>query len=272
MYTNTDVTTNNQATVLHVSPSCIDLLLTQIFIGKLTIKILGEKIKDCIYLVEDPLKDSPLTQLGENIQVSKDMSIILDKSLAIGCSRLLLLNSIGIIDTIFDLPEEVVSNVLLSLQVANVRNPMSAGRQQATMQGSLGGIRNAVNFLNTNPPGPSVYQDGSICHGSLVVGRCLIINKHTGYRRNSALTLHQEIAALLNTIPEIVIANNGSYFDHSDLVSRLVGLYFASFRAPAGTISLSYPITGYAANWHEHLVGKTINVSINGDRLDYNIQ
>lgn len=273
--------TNDQAVALYTTSLGIDLLLQHVLAGELTIKFLSEKIKDDLYLIEDTLDLISTTKLGEHIRPTKEISSILDTEILENYQRLLLIdNKTGGIVTIIDmLKDNIESEVLPMVAVSKERRPIyntydiSPGRQQAMMQAPLGGIRNAVTFIQNNPIGPMVMPDGRIMDNGAMMGNCRIFNKYNGTQHKAVLNLHQEIASILNSIPEMVYANGGNGFlENNAIVSRLVGLYFAGFCVPAGTISLSYPVTSYRPDWFQGLVDKIIVVAINGDKLDYIIQ
>ena len=220
----------------------------------------------------------------EHIHLPEEVSAVLDKEPVPNHQRILFINShsgelVGIFEmSISDIQERVIPRIESSKEQIRTNYPSfdmgynSIGRQQAVYQMHTGGIKNALEYVKSSPPGTVVLPNGAIILGNIRLGKFTIVNKYNQYRRESVLNFHQEIAALLNTLPEVVMANNGGFTEDSYLVTRLVGLYFSSFRDQSGTISLSYPVMGYASNWYEHLIGKTITVSINGDRLDYSIQ
>ena len=284
MSTNTNANTSQQDVLLYTTPLIIDILLTQVKSGMMQVKYLGDNISGDFYLLEDPWAETNLPALGSHIQLPKEVSAKLNKELRVDHCRLVFINKeTGELVTILEVPiADIQEQLNTCIVMAEERTCSkytffnmglnSAGRQQALAQMSLGGIKNALEYVRSSPPGTVVLPNGAIILGNIRLGEFTIVNKYNQYRRESVLNFHQEIAALLNTLPEAVMANNGGFTEDSYLVTRLVGLYFSSFRDQSGTISLSYPVMGYASNWHEHLIGKTITVSINGDRLDYSIQ
>lgn len=284
MSTNTNANTSQQDVLLYTTPAVIDLLLNYITSGIVKVKFLGKKISDGLYVLEDYFNDSNLPCLGEHIHLPEEVSAVLDRETAPNHQRILFINShsgelVGIFEmSISDIQEQVIPRIESSKEQIRTNYPFfdmgynSIGRQQAVYQMHTGGIKNAVNYLQNNYQASLVQPDGKIMVNNQMVGVCNIFNKNNGRKQRSSLSFHQEIAGILNNLPELHQPNGSFFTENSVLVCQLVSLYISSFKGLSGKISLAYPLLDQSPTAITNYVDKTIITSIHGDRLDFVIQ
>ena len=171
MSTNTNANTSQQDVLLYTTPLIIDILLTQVKSGVMQVKYLGDNISGDFYLLEDPWAETNLPALGSHIQLPKEVSAKLNKELRADHCRLVFINKeTGELVTILEVPiADIQEQLNTCIVMAEERTYSkytffnmglnSAGRQQALAQMSLGGIKNALDYVRSSPPGTVVLPE-----------------------------------------------------------------------------------------------------------------